>query len=92
MTTIVQLPATDEQAFSGLLSELKLERSAFKVKLTQHSPPTYGPTVSTVKIVWNGLLTIEYGATDSGHWVEQFRKDWESGLLPEAMSDLEAEA
>ena len=92
MTTIVPIPATDEQAFSALLSELRLERAGFTVELTLHSPPTYGPTVSTVKIVWTGKLTIAYGAAVPCHWVEQFRNDWNSGLIPETMSELELQA
>ena len=92
MTTLVPVPVDDEVAFCALLSDLNLDRPLFKVELTQHSPPTYGPTVTTVEIVWNGKLTISYGAAAPSHWVKQFHTDWTSGLLPEAMSELEDEA
>ena len=88
LMTKIPVPEQDEKAFCALLSELKLDRSLFKVELTQHSPPTYGPTVSTVELVWNGRLTIQYGAAAPSHWVTQFRSDWASGLLPETMSEL----
>lgn len=85
---MTSVPLQDEKAFYALLSELNLDRSLFKVELTEHSPPTYGPTVSTVEIVWNGRLTIQYGAAAPSHWVTQFRADWTSGLIPETMSEL----
>ena len=82
------VPAQDEKVFSALLSELNLDRSLFKVQLIEHSPPTYGPTVATVDIVWNNKLTIHYGAAAPSHWVTQFRADWTSGLLPATMNEL----
>ena len=88
MTTIVPLLVQDDQAFCDLLVQLGLDRSAFTGELTQHSPPTYGPTVTTVKISWKDKLTINYGATEPSHWVEQFRNDWDSGLIPNAARDV----
>ena len=89
MANLVPVPADEEQAFSALLSKTNHERSEFKLELTEHSPATYGPRVKTIKIFWNDRVIAEYGAADATSWVDQFRADWDSGLIPEILGDRE---
>ena len=92
MADLVPVPADEEQAFRALLSTTSHERSEFKFELTEHSLATYGPRVKTVKIFWNDRVIAEYGAADATSWVDQFRADWDSGLIPEILGDRELQA
>ena len=89
MANLVPVPAHEEQAFSALLSKTNHERSEFKLELTEHSLATYGPRVKTIKIFWNNRVIAEYGAADATSWADQFRADWDSGLIPEILGDRE---
>ena len=92
MANLVSVPADEEQAFSALLSKTNHERSEFKLELTEHSLATYGPRVKTIKIFWNDRIIAEYGAADATSWVDQFRVDWDSGLIPEILGERELQA
>ena len=92
MTTLIPIPADEEQAFSALLSKTNHERTEFKLELTEHSLATYGPRVKTIKIFWNDRVIAEYGAAGANSWVAQFRVDWDSGQIPEILGDRELQA
>ena len=89
MANLVPVATHEEQAFTALLSKTNHERSEFKFELTEHSLATYGPRVKTIKIFWNDRVIAEYGAADATSWVDQFRADWDSGLIPEVLKDHE---
>ena len=89
MANLVPVPADEEQAFSALLSKTNHERSEFKLELTEHSLATYGPRVKTIKIFWNDRVIAEYGAAGANNWVDQFKVDWDSGLIPEILGEQE---
>ena len=92
MTTLIPVTTHDEQAFSALLFETNHERSEFKLELTEHSLATYGPRVKTIKIFLNDRIIAEYGAAEVTSWVEKFRADWDSGLIPEILVEREIRA
>lgn len=81
------IPQSEETEFQALLSALGLDRSQFTLKLTEHLAATFGPRVKTIKISWKDILEAEYGAAESTSWVEQFRADWDSGLIPSILAD-----
>lgn len=82
VTNLIPVPTHEEQAFCALLSDSTYDRSQFKLELTEHPPATYGPRVKTIKIFWKDGVIAEYGAADATSWVERFRADWDSGLIP----------
>lgn len=88
--SLVSIPASEEIGFKALLSEFGLDRSEFAVALTDHPAATYGPKVKTIKISWKGMLEAEYGAAAPTSWVEQFRADWDSGLIPGIVEEASA--
>lgn len=87
MSNLIPVPADEEQAFSALFSDSTYGRSEFKLELTEHPPATYGPRVKTIKILWKEGVIAEYGAADATSWVEQFRADWGSSLIPEILGE-----
>ena len=87
MSNLIPVPADEEKAFSALFSNTTYDRAEFKLELTEHPPATYGPRVKTIKISWKDGVIAEYGAADATSWVDQFRADWDSGLIPEILGE-----
>lgn len=90
MTKLVPVPPHEEESFCELLAELNLDRSQFKLELTEYSPATYGSRVKTIELFWKDRVIAEYGAATAINWVEQFRADWDSGLIPEILVERAA--
>ncbi|HQS65448.1 MAG TPA: hypothetical protein PK060_15445 [Polaromonas sp.] len=84
------IPQSEETEFQALLSAHGLDRSQFTLKLTEHPAATFGPRVKTIKISWKDVLEAEYGAAEPTSWLEQFRADWDSGLIPGIVADTKA--
>lgn len=82
MTKLVPVPPHEEEAFRELLAELNLNRAEFKLELTEHPPATFGPRVKTIKVIWTGVVEANYGAAEATSWVDQFRANWDDGLIP----------